>query len=273
MKNIVLLIAILLTLCSCGELKEEIWVYPNNDVRLEVSINMGKEQGVEMLSPALGLLDACLGSNAEISSSIAERAERDGFMFDTVISLKNQPALRYDSLLLMLNRKDQQNQFTKQEKEKLAKAINHLAQVSQIAFNADSQKNTFMMAFKMGRIGWNDLLFIGQGLQKMNKIYNVASTDPDHFLFTVEDNRFVRGNYLINASALNLRLQSGYSGLIKLLGNNDYKYISIVHLPGAVQKTTHPLSVISNDGKTVTTTLNLDALNARTTIGNTILFK
>lgn len=272
MKNLLFYIITLFTLCSCGELKEEIWVYPNKDVRLEVSISMGKEQGSGMLSPALGLLNACLGNDAMDGSSIAERAESENFAFDTVILLKNQPALRYDSLLLDITRKDRQNLFTKQEREKLARALNRLTQASQVSFNADSRKNSFTMAFKMGRTSWNDLLLVGQGMQKMNATYDAASANSN-FFFTIEKDRFIRGNYLINANVLNLRLQDRYAGIVKLLGDNNYTYVSIVHLPGKTVHTDNALSVISNDGKTVTTTLTLDDLSAGNTIGNTVQFE
>ena len=255
-KLFVSLIAIFI-LSSCGTIKEEIYIYPDQTAEMEFSMELGKSMS-ESFSTTLGsLLTNNLKSNNNAQPKITGNFNIMGLpvnneesTVDTIIYLKDIPSLQYDTIHRAIAEIDSTKKLSGEQQARLAHQLHQVLNNSSLRFRNNVPDYFLVLSLKTGKTDIQELLSMGRSLKTILADTASALGQENTFFFRTDKKTFERGSFSFWKDAL-FTFTGGPQGepnFLEMLmnGMKMKEFVSIVHLPGKVKSVSNPASVISN---------------------------
>lgn len=279
--TIALCLAVILT--GCGNLKEEIWIYPGERAQLAYSLELGKEMA-DPFSQAMGSALLHTKPDAKVKpqyrgsfSLMGAPVNNQDVMVDTTVYFRDMSEYTRDSLLLYIVQVDSLNRLSSGQRGELAGKLHGLLHHASVHVGNNTPGHFLQLSVRTDTVALEDLYTIGRYYKTLSQQDDTLH-NPADFMFTTARGKFLQGRISFWKDLLNFGFVStqggGMSFLESMLQNcKPQQYLTVVHLPGKVKSVDHPLSVISEDGRTVTTTLSAQDLEGGVTFENVIKYK
>lgn len=285
MKRLLLAVVTLFTLCSCGEVKEEVWV-TNSDIRVDVTWDMTKEPSTGGFS--FGSLLSKLGSYipSSVNTALMKTAfEQMGVPYngqtkiDSTIYVDKLAFFNYNNLLAVIKSKDSKKILSSKEQAALAEALTRAAKGAWAKCNIDCAANKYIFKVHTEWVDLDDFNTISKNLYKIDKEYGLdlhnAFAGCNSFLFAITNKGFTRGT-------------CDYARLIDVNGDGpfasdsrvkyifgegkSYEMVSVFHLPKRVRSMSNSRAKLSSDKQTVTLKLTASDMSGGRTPANDIRY-
>ncbi len=278
MKRLVFAVVTLFTLCSCGEVKEEVWV-TNSDIKVDVTWDMTKEPSTGGFS--FGSLLSKLGSYmpSSVNTALMKTAfEKMGVPYngqtkiDTAIYVDKLSFFNYNNLLAAIQSKDTKKILSNKEQIALAKALTEAAKGAWAKCNIDCAANKYIFKVHTEWIDIEDFNTISKNLYKIDREYGLDLHNVfdgcNSFLFAPTSKGFTRGtcDYARLIDVNGTGPFASDSRVKYIFGDGkSYEMVSILHLPKRVVSVSNSKAKLSSDKKTVTLKLTAsDMTNGQT---------
>lgn len=282
--KLLLILGITLCVCSCGTIKEEIWIYPDQKAELEFSMELGKEMSDPFSSSLSSLLGNFSGGD---SSSLQPKitgnftimglpVNNEEMAIDTTLFLKGNPEIRYDSILQQIVALDSTQCLSETQQAQFAQQLHNLLTDSRIRFRNNVPGYFMVFSLKTGKTDLQELYSLGNYMKMLMADGKNNLQKKESFLFRLEKNSFKRGQLAFWQDIFSLAGDnSGNMDFIQIFLNKMKmkEFVSIVHLPGKIKSVTNPVSILSADRKTATTTLTREELDQGKSFESIIKFK
>ena len=283
MKRLLFAVVTLFTLCSCGEVKEEVWV-TNSDIRVDITWDMTKEPSTGGFS--FGSLLSKLGSYmpSSVNTALMKTAfEKMGVPYngqtkiDTAIYVDKLSFFNYNNLLAAIKSKDTKKILSNKEQIALAKALTKAAKGAWAKCNIDCAANKYIFKVHTEWVDIDDFNTISKNLYKIDKEYGLdlhnAFNGCNSFLFAPTQKGFTRGtcDYARLIDVNGTGPFASDSRVKYIFGEGkSYEMVSIIHLPKPVKIFNNSKTKLSSDRKTVTVKLTASDMSGGTTLFNVI---
>lgn len=279
-----LILWIVLGSWSCGTIKEEIWIHPDQKATLEFSMELGKEMSDPFSSSLSTLLGGISGSDSsgiqpKITGNLTIMGlpvNNEEVVLDTTLLLKDYPEIGYDSILKQIVELDSTQCLSETQRAQFAQQLHDLLADSRIRFQNNVPGYFMVFSLKTGKTSLQELYSLGNYIKILIADHKNNFQKEKSFLFRLGKNSFERGQLAFWQDIFSLTGdKDGHMDLIQMFLNKMKmkEFVSIVHLPGKIKSVTNPASVLSTNRKTVTTTLTHEELEQGKSFENIIKFK
>ena len=287
MRRFLLIIFAAFTLCSCGQVKEEIWVNQDEQLKFDITWDMTKEPISGGFS--FGSLLSKLGSYmpASVNTTLMKTAfENMGIPYngqtkiDSTIYVDKLAFFNYDNLLAAIKAEDTRKVLNNKEQVALAKALCNAAKGAWANCNIDCVANKYIIKVHTEWINIDDFNTISKNLYKIDEEYGLDlhyafEGCNNSFLFYPSNRGFVRGTcdyaHLIDVNGSGPFASD--SRVKYIFGDGkSYDMVSVIHLPKKVSSMSNKSAKLSSDKKTVTLTVTASQMAAGITPANEIRY-
>lgn len=284
MNKITIALCLAITLIGCGNLKEEVWIYPGQRAQLAYSMELGKDMA-DPFAEAVGAMLFQTKPDAKVKpkytgsfSLMGAPVNNQGITVDTTVYFRDMGEYTYDSLLLYIVQTDSLHRLNSTQHEELAGKMYELLSNASFHVSNNTPKHFLSFSFRTDTVALKDLYTIGRYYKTL--LLNPGDTlhSPEDFMFSTEKGKFLQGKMSFWKDMLSFGAATGQGQQMNFLETllqslKPQQYLTVVHLPGQIKSVSHPLSVISEDGCSVTTTLSAQDLEGGVTFENVIKYK
>ncbi len=287
MKRVLILAVMAMALSACGEVKEELWVNENNEMKLDLTWDMAKEPstGGFSMSSLLTKLGSYMPSS--INETVMKRAfEQMGVPYDgqtyidSTIYFDKISDLNYETLLKSIEEADEKHVLSSAEQKELAQAVVNSTKGGYARCHIDCSQNIYLAEGHTGWIKVEDYNTMSEGLYKLDNAYNLDLHNVFDgcgriMLYSVYNEGFTRGScdwaHLIDVNGSGPFASNSKVGYIFGDGKS-YEMLSIFHLPKPVASMSNSKATLSDGNKTVTLRLTASDMNSGKTPQNVIKY-